>query len=144
MPRIKTKPDWLKIKLQSGPNFQDLKDIVNSNKLHTVCQEALCPNISECWERRAATIMILGDVCTRSCGFCAVKTGRPTHFDPGEPRRTAAAVKQMGLRHCVITSVDRNPVRSLAALETAMASASNTMVLEVRRNGKEVVVVLRR
>lgn len=103
-----TKPDWLKIKLQTGPNFQDLKNIVNSNKLHTVCQEALCPNISECWERRAATIMILGDICTRSCGFCAVKTGKPSAVDLDEPRRTAEAVKRMGLHHCVITSVDRD------------------------------------
>jgi len=107
MPKT-TKPDWLKIKLKTGPNFQDLKDIVKSNQLHTVCEEALCPNISECWERRAATIMILGDICTRSCGFCAVKTGKPTAVDLDEPLRTAAAVKRMGLHHCVITSVDRD------------------------------------
>jgi len=103
-----TKPDWLKIKLQTGPNFQDLKQIVRAQGLHTVCQEAICPNISECWERRAATIMILGDICTRSCRFCAVKTGKPSAVDLDEPRRTATAVKQMGLHHCVITSVDRD------------------------------------
>lgn len=102
------KPTWLKTKLRSGPNFQDLKSIVNDHKVHTVCQEAKCPNISECWERRAATIMILGDTCTRSCAFCAVKTGRPSAVDLDEPRRTAEAVKKMGLHHCVITSVDRD------------------------------------
>jgi len=102
------KPTWLKTKLHSGPNFQDLKSIVSSHKVHTVCQEAKCPNISECWERRAATIMILGDTCTRSCAFCAVKTGRPSAVDLDEPRRTAEAVKKMGLHHCVITSVDRD------------------------------------
>ncbi len=103
-----TKPAWLKTKLRSGPNFQDLKQIVNDNQVHTVCQEAKCPNISECWERRAATIMILGDVCTRSCAFCAVKTGKPSAVDMEEPHRTAEAVKKMGLHHCVITSVDRD------------------------------------
>lgn len=106
--KTKTKPAWLKTKLRNGPNFQDLKSIVSNNQVHTVCQEAMCPNISECWERRAATIMILGDTCTRSCGFCAVKTGRPSAVDLDEPRRTAEAVKKMGLHHCVITSVDRD------------------------------------
>lgn len=103
-----SKPDWLKIQMRSGPNFQDLKKIVKDHKLHTVCQEAMCPNMSECWERRAATIMILGDTCTRSCRFCAVKTGKPNAVDRQEPQRTAQAVKQMGLHHCVITSVDRD------------------------------------
>jgi len=102
------KPAWLKTKLRTGPNFQDLKNIVSDNQVHTVCQEAMCPNISECWERRAATIMILGDTCTRSCAFCAVKTGKPSAVDLDEPRRTAEAVKKMGLHHCVITSVDRD------------------------------------
>jgi len=109
------KPAWLKTKLRSGPNFQDLKSIVNDHKVHTVCEEAKCPNISECWERRAATIMILGDICTRSCGFCAVKTGRPSAVDLDEPRRTAEAVKKMGLHHCVITSVDRDELDDLGA-----------------------------
>ncbi len=103
-----SKPAWLKTKLRSGPNFQDLKSIVADHQVHTVCQEAKCPNISECWERRAATIMILGDTCTRSCAFCAVKTGQPSAVDKDEPRRTAVAVKKMGLHHCVITSVDRD------------------------------------
>lgn len=102
------KPAWLKTKLRSGPNFQELKSIVSRHQVHTVCQEAMCPNISECWERRAATIMILGDTCTRSCAFCAVKTGKPSAVDMDEPRRTAVAVRKMGLHHCVITSVDRD------------------------------------
>ncbi|HIA29054.1 MAG TPA: lipoyl synthase [Candidatus Marinimicrobia bacterium] len=102
------KPDWLKIQLRVGKNYSDLKEIVSHGNLHTVCQEALCPNIYECWDRRAATLMILGDVCTRSCGFCNVKTGRPTWHDPDEPQRTAEAVRQMGLKHCVITSVNRD------------------------------------
>lgn len=110
-----TKPGWLKTRLHSGPNFQDLKSIVADHQLHTVCQEARCPNISECWERRAATIMILGDVCTRSCSFCAVKTGKPSAVDLDEPRRTAQAVKKMGLHHCVITSVDRDELEDFGA-----------------------------
>jgi len=110
-----SKPPWLKTRLRSGPNFQDLKAIVSEHQVHTVCQEAKCPNISECWERRAATIMILGDTCTRSCAFCAVKTGRPSAVDLDEPRRTAEAVKKMGLHHCVITSVDRDELADLGA-----------------------------
>lgn len=102
------RPDWLKIKVPGGHNFRDLKSIINEHKLHTVCKEARCPNMEECWSRRAATIMILGDTCTRSCRFCAVKTGRPGHVDYGEPARVAEAVMLMGLRHVVITSVDRD------------------------------------
>lgn len=102
------KPQWLKVHMKVGKDFSDLKQIVKGGNLHTVCEEALCPNIFDCWDRRSATLMILGDVCTRSCGFCSVKTGRPTWSDPGEPRRTAIAVKKMGLKHCVITSVNRD------------------------------------
>lgn len=104
----KRKPDWLKIRIETNENYKDLKKLVREGNLHTVCEEALCPNIYDCWERRSATLMILGDTCTRSCGFCNIKTGRPTWTDPDEPRRTALAVKQMGLRHCVITSVNRD------------------------------------
>jgi len=102
------KPDWLKIQLRVGKNYSDLKEIVRKGNLNTVCQEALCPNIYECWDRRAATLMILGDVCTRSCRFCNVKTGRPIWYDTNEPQRTAEAVRRMGLKHCVITSVNRD------------------------------------
>jgi lipoic acid synthetase len=102
------RPNWMKIKLSTGENYRDLKILVANAGLHTVCEEAQCPNIYDCWERRSATLMILGDVCTRSCGFCAVKTGRPPIYDEGEPFRVAEAVKTMGLRHAVITSVDRD------------------------------------
>ncbi|MFC1482019.1 lipoyl synthase [Candidatus Neomarinimicrobiota bacterium] len=107
-PRLVPKPDWMKIKVTTGSNYRDLKDLVANDRLHTVCEEAQCPNIYDCWERRSATLMILGDVCTRSCGFCAVKTGRPPIYDEKEPFRVAEAVKAMGLRHAVITSVDRD------------------------------------
>ena len=102
------KPYWLKTQVRTGENFKELKQMVKQGNLNTVCEEALCPNIYECWERRSATLMILGDVCTRSCGFCSVITGKPIWDDPDEPRRTALAVKQMGLKHCVVTSVNRD------------------------------------
>ncbi len=109
------KPPWLKIRLQNSRNFQELKELLSSSKLHTVCEEARCPNVWECWERRSATIMILGDICTRSCGFCAVKTGRPGALDWDEPRRTAEAIARLGLRHCVLTSVDRDDLPDAGA-----------------------------
>jgi len=105
---INKKPNWLKTKINVGSNYKELKTMVKTKNLNTVCEEALCPNIYECWERRSATLMILGDVCTRSCGFCSVITGKPIWDDPEEPLRTAQAVKQMGLKHCVITSVNRD------------------------------------
>ncbi len=101
-------PPWFKVKLERGPHYLELKQIVKGLDLHTVCEEARCPNIWDCWNRRTATFMILGDVCTRSCGFCAVKTGRPTELDLGEPERVAQAVKALGLKHAVITSVNRD------------------------------------
>lgn len=102
------KPEWLKVQIRIGENYSDLKRIVQRSNLHTVCQEALCPNIYECWERRSATLMILGDVCTRSCRFCSVQTGSPTKYDSDEPLRIAEAVRKMGLKYCVITSVTRD------------------------------------
>ncbi len=101
-------PDWIKSRLPTGDNYFDLKGIVRGLTLNTVCEEARCPNIGECWEQRTATIMILGDVCTRACGFCAVKTGRPTWNDDDEPRRVAEAIRQMDLEHVVVTSVARD------------------------------------
>ena len=100
-----------KIRLQMTEGYKFVNDVVQENTLHTVCEEARCPNIYECWDRRTATIMILGDICTRACGFCSVKTGRPIWDDPLEPFRTAMAVKKMGLRHIVVTSVDRDDLR---------------------------------
>ncbi len=100
-----------KIRLQMGDGYRFVKDTVDSNNLNTVCEEARCPNIYECWGRGTATIMILGEVCTRACGFCSVKTGKPTWNDPMEPYRTAMAVKRMQLKHVVITSVDRDDLK---------------------------------
>ncbi len=102
------KPAWLKVKAPGGPNYVALKNMMRDLKLHTVCEEAHCPNIGECWEHKAATFMILGDVCTRNCAYCAVAHGTPLALDAREPERLAAAVEQMGLRHVVITSVDRD------------------------------------
>jgi len=102
------RPSWLKVKFSVNENFRNLRELVSENGLHTVCQEARCPNQSECWGRGTATLMILGDVCTRSCGFCAIKTGRPPVYDREEPFRVAEAVYTMGLNHVVITSVDRD------------------------------------
>ncbi|ACS99879.1 lipoyl synthase [Paenibacillus sp. JDR-2] len=102
------KPDWLKIKLTTEGNYTEIKDMMRTKTLHTVCEEARCPNIYECWANRTATFMILGDICTRACRFCAVKTGLPTELDLQEPQRVAEAAEQMGLRHCVVTSVARD------------------------------------
>jgi|TARA_B100000945_G_scaffold160040_1_gene128519 lipoic acid synthetase len=105
------KPKWLKIKLSLNDNYNDISNIISKNKLNTVCSEARCPNIYECWNNRTATIMILGDTCTRACGFCSVKTGKPNQVDILEPIRVAEAAKKMDLRHIVITSVDRDDLR---------------------------------
>ena len=102
------RPSWLKIKLPTGKYFNEIKGILRENELHTVCEEALCPNIGECFEQRTATFLILGDTCTRQCGFCAVKKGRPIMIDEGEPLRIASAVKKMQLKYVVITSVARD------------------------------------
>ena len=102
------RPDWLRVRLPGGAHYSELKGIMRGLDLHTVCEEARCPNIGECWEARTATFMILGDTCTRACGFCAVKTGRPGTLDLGEPVRVAEAVERMGLKHAVITSVNRD------------------------------------
>ena len=99
------------IRLQVGPEYSSVKNVVRENKLHTVCEEARCPNIFECWGKGTATLMILGDVCTRACRFCSVKTGKPNWNDSMEPMRTAITVKKMGLSHVVITSVDRDDLQ---------------------------------
>lgn len=103
------RPPWLKAKIPGGENYARLKNLIDTQRLHTVCEEARCPNMGECWNSGTATFMILGDICTRSCGFCAVKTGRPDYgLDWDEPRRVAEAVQRMRLRHAVITSVNRD------------------------------------
>jgi lipoic acid synthetase len=97
--------------VSEGENFKELKQLVKGSRLHTVCEEARCPNIFDCWNRRTATFMILGDVCTRACRFCAVTSGRPSELDLGEPLRVATSVAELGLRHAVITSVDRDDLK---------------------------------
>lgn len=105
------RPDWLKVKLPTGQNYSDVKLLMRNQQLHTVCEEARCPNIAECWNARTATFMILGDTCTRSCGFCNIKTGMPTELDLNEPRRVADSVKELKLKHVVITSVNRDELK---------------------------------
>ena len=109
------KPPWFKVPAPGGPKYRELQKLITGENLHTVCQEAACPNIGECWQRGTATFMILGDTCTRRCGFCNVKTGKPTWSDPLEPARVARSVARMGLRHAVITSVDRDDMPDLGA-----------------------------
>ncbi len=108
MDKTLRKPHWLKSKIPSGKEYRLVREIVEKNKLHTICTSGHCPNMDECWGRGTATLMILGDICTRSCGFCNVKTGRPLPVDLQEPKRVANSVKLMKLKHCVLTSVDRD------------------------------------
>lgn len=102
------KPDWLRVKLPIGPNYKKVRSLVDEYQLHTICQSGSCPNMGECWGAGTATFMILGNTCTRSCSFCAVKTGRPPEYDEDEPRRVAEAIDLMGVKHAVITSVNRD------------------------------------
>lgn len=128
------KPPWLRAKLPSGPGYQAVRQLVDSNRLHTVCQSAQCPNLGECWSRGTATVMILGNICTRSCNFCAVQVGRPTEYDLGEPARVAEAVATMKLKHCVITSVARD---ELADGGAAVWAAT---IRAVRRRNPETAI----
>ena len=105
---VNKKPNWLRVKLPSGKKFRELRSLVNNHRLHTICESGNCPNMGECWGAGTATFMILGNICTRSCGFCAVATGKPKMVDWSEPERVARSVKLMDVKHCVITSVDRD------------------------------------
>ncbi len=105
------KPNWLRAKLPTSPEYRNVRQIVDNSSLHTVCQSAQCPNLGECWSRRTATVMILGNTCTRACTFCAIHTGRPSELDLAEPARVAMGIQQMGLRHAVITSVARDDLK---------------------------------
>ena len=109
------KPDWLRVKLPTGKEYAKVRSIVDEYKLHTICQSGNCPNMGECWGRGTATFMILGNVCTRSCSFCAVATGRPSEYDTDEPRRVAEAIQLMGVKHAVITSVNRDELKDRGA-----------------------------
>ncbi len=128
------KPKWFKVPAPGGQRYRELKRMMDDEGLHTVCQEAACPNIGDCWQRGTATFMILGDTCTRRCGFCNVKTGKPTFNDPLEPLRVAQSVKKMGLRHAVITSVDRDDLPDLGA------SAFVGVIRSIRRLAPETKV----
>jgi lipoic acid synthetase len=135
---IRRHPDWIRSRLPSGDNYHDLKGLLRGLTLNTVCEEARCPNIGECWDQRTATIMILGDTCTRACGFCAIKTGRPTWFDDDEPRRVAEAVAALGLEHCVVTSVARDDLPDGGA----WAFAETIRQLRARCSGMGVEVLI--
>ncbi|MBS1950446.1 MAG: lipoyl synthase [Bacteroidetes bacterium] len=111
----KRKPDWLRVKLPVGPEYAKVRKLVDENKLHTICESGNCPNMGECWGAGTATFMILGNVCTRSCTFCAVATGRPTEYDVDEPQRVADAIKKMRVKHAVITSVNRDELKDRGA-----------------------------
>ena len=131
----RTRPDWLKIKLDTSGDFIQTQRLMREQNLNTVCEEARCPNIYECWGRNTATIMILGDTCTRSCGFCSVKTGKPLLVDLEEPKRTAKAVKLMKLRHVVITSVDRDDLK-----EDFGASIWVDTIIQIRRQSIDCTI----
>src|ERR1035441_6758446 len=105
------RPEWLKVRLPVGENYSEVRNLMRNQNLHTVCEEAKCPNIAECWNHRTATFMIMGDTCTRSCGFCNIKVGIPNELDLNEPRRVGDSVKQLNLRHAVITSVNRDELK---------------------------------
>lgn len=129
------KPDWLKVKLPTGEEYTKVRKLVSEHKLHTICESGNCPNMGECWGAGTATFMILGNICTRSCGFCAVKTGRPLPADLEEPMRVANSVKLMSVKHCVITSVDRDDLKdggSIIWVETvnAVRELSPTTTME--------------
>ncbi len=131
---VDRKPPWLKVPAPGGPNYVALKQLMRDHGLHTVCEEAHCPNIGECWEHRAATFMILGDVCTRNCAYCAVAHGTPAVLDEDEPLRLAAAVERMELKHVVITSVDRDDLPNGGAEIFAAA------ITEIRRRAPDTSV----
>ena len=131
---IKKKPDWIRTKIIDTHNYFKTKEIINKKKLHTVCQEASCPNISECWSKRHATFMIMGDTCTRACSFCNVKTGKPSHLDSFEPTKIAQATKELKLKHVVITSVDRDD------LKDGGANHFSKVILETRKMNHETTI----
>lgn len=131
---IQRKPDWIRVKAPGGGEYKKTLDLVQTNKLHTVCEEAACPNLGECWSKKHATMMILGDTCTRACAFCNVKTGKPAAPDLDEPRRVAQAVAKMGLNHVVITSVDRDD------LEDGGANQFVETIKEIRKSSPTTTI----
>jgi len=135
--KILRKPDWLKIKLENGKNYPLVKKIVQEQQLHTICTSGKCPNIGQCWSLGTATLMILGDICTRACKFCATKTGKPLPLDEEEPRKIAESIAEMKLKHCVITSVDRDDLPDKGAAHWA-----KTIVAIREKNPAIIIEVL--
>lgn len=135
---VSRKPEWLKISMQTDDNFVELKQLMRGKGLHTVCEEARCPNMNECWNRRTATFMILGEVCTRNCGFCAVTSGLPTELDLAEPERVADACVTMNLRHVVVTSVARDDLKDGGA--AIFAETVRAIRRKISRTGVEVLI----
>ncbi len=143
-PKRPRKPDWLRVKLPIGEDYRRVRHLVDEYNLNTICQSGNCPNMGECWGAGTATFMILGDVCTRSCSFCAVKTGRPPEYDEDEPRRVAEAIRLMGVKHAVLTSVNRDELKDRGAeiwyrtvVETKAANPDTTietLIPDVRAN----------
>ena len=134
---MEKRPDWLKVRIPSGDTFYEVRRILRSHQLNTICEDAMCPNIAECWgTHRTATFMILGDVCTRACAFCAVTSGKPTELDLAEPVRVAAAIAELKLRHAVITSVDRDD------LSDGGAAIFADLVHQIRRRDPDVKIEL--
>ena len=131
---IQKKPNWIRTKIFDTQNYIKTKEIINKKKLHTVCQEASCPNISECWSKRHATFLIMGDTCTRACSFCNIKTGKPVFLDPFEPLKIALATKELNLKHVVITSVDRDD------LDDGGASHFSRVISETRKINKKTTI----
>ncbi len=131
---IKKKPNWIRLKIFDTQNYFKTKKIINKNKIFTVCQEASCPNISECWDKKHATFMIMGDTCTRGCSFCNVKTGKPTFLDTLEPSKIALTTKELNLKHVVITSVDRDD------LEDGGANHFSKVITKVRELNKNITI----
>ena len=131
---IPRKPDWIRVRLSNSSVYNSTKEIVKSNSLHTVCEEAACPNISECWSKKHATFMIMGDTCTRACAFCNVKTGLPNKLDKEEPLRVAMATKSLSLNHVVITSVDRDD------LSDGGADHFYKTIIEIRKNNPNTTI----
>ncbi len=138
------KPDWLRVKLPTGPKYKHVRQLVDQYELNTICQSGNCPNMGECWGAGTATFMILGDVCTRSCSFCAVKTGRPPEYDEDEPRRVAEAIQLMEVKHAVLTSVNRDELKDrgaeiwyqtvVAVKEESPTTTIETLIPDVRAN----------
>lgn len=128
------KPDWIRVKAPVSKGFKETRDLMREKNLHTVCEEAACPNIGECWEKKHATVMILGDTCTRACAFCNIKTGQPMQVDPMEPAHLAEAVAEMGLRHVVITSVDRDDLADGGAEQFAKC------IREIRKSTPDTTI----